>query len=107
MLASHVDDAAMYWLLLVLAMGITTLGLALGARRSCSAPDLRESTARLNGTADALAADLIAGLKARGVKRLFIDGLGGLRNALVYPAREPRFFGTSSFARSFAGSSRS
>ncbi len=47
----------------------------------------------INGTADALAADLIAGVKARGVKRLFIDGLGGLRNALVYPAREPRFFG--------------
>ena len=31
MLASHVDDAAMYWLLLVLAMGIATLGLALGS----------------------------------------------------------------------------
>ena len=31
MLASHVNDAAMYWLLLVLAMGIATLGLALGS----------------------------------------------------------------------------
>ena len=43
-------------------------------------------------TADALGADLIAGVKERGVKRLFVDGLGGFRNALVYPERERRFF---------------
>ena len=47
----------------------------------------------IDDTADALAADLIAGVKERGVKRLFIDGLGGFRNALVYPGREQRFFG--------------
>ena len=46
----------------------------------------------INGTADALAAELIARVKERGVRRLFVDGLGGFRNALVYPEREQRFF---------------
>ena len=46
----------------------------------------------IGGTADALAADLIAGVKGRSVKRLFIDGLGGFRNTLIYPEREQRFF---------------
>ena len=40
-----------------------------------------------------LPADLIAAVRKRGVQRLFIDGLSGFRNALVYPARQQRFFG--------------
>ncbi len=47
----------------------------------------------IHGTADALAEDLVARIKARGVKRLFVDGLAGFRNALVYPEREQQFFG--------------
>jgi circadian clock protein KaiC len=47
----------------------------------------------IDGTADALAAELIAAVRKRGVQRLFIDGLGGFRNALVYPERQQNFFG--------------
>jgi circadian clock protein KaiC len=46
----------------------------------------------LDGIADALAERILGSIRERGVRRLFIDGLGGLRESLVYPARSRRFF---------------
>ena len=37
--------------------------------------------------ADALAERILAAVKKRGVRRLFIDGLGGLKDGLIYPER--------------------
>jgi circadian clock protein KaiC len=45
-----------------------------------------------DGVADALAGRLLDTVRARGTKRLFIDGIGGFRDALVYPDRTRRFF---------------
>ena len=46
----------------------------------------------LSAIADALSEKLFAAVTERGVKRLFIDGLGGFRETLVYPERTTRFF---------------
>lgn len=42
--------------------------------------------------ADALATRLLSMIKARGVRRLFIDGWAGFEDALVYPERRDPFF---------------
>ncbi len=69
-------------------------GTASDLRRRVKAGDVEvQWSPPIDGTADALAAHLVARVKERGVKRLVIDGIGGLRNALVYPERERRFFG--------------
>ena len=41
----------------------------------------------LETLADALAERILAAVKKRGVRRLFIDGLGGLKDGLIYPER--------------------
>ena len=46
----------------------------------------------LDALADHLAEEILVAVRDRGVKRLFIDGIGGLRDALVYPDRTRRFF---------------
>jgi circadian clock protein KaiC len=46
----------------------------------------------LDALADALAERLLATVRARKVRRLFIDGLRGFEQSLVYPARSERFF---------------
>jgi circadian clock protein KaiC len=47
----------------------------------------------LDAMADALAEKVLAAVRERGVKRLFIDGLGGFKDSLIYPDRSRRFFG--------------
>jgi len=47
----------------------------------------------LDAVADALAERVLTAVRERGVKRLFIDGLGGFRDSLVYADRSRRFFG--------------
>ena len=46
----------------------------------------------LDSIADALAERLLEAVRARKVRRLFIDGLHGFKTSLVYPARAERFF---------------
>jgi circadian clock protein KaiC len=46
----------------------------------------------LGAIADAHAELIFANVRARGVRRLFIDGLGGFRDSLVYEDRTRRFF---------------
>jgi circadian clock protein KaiC len=46
----------------------------------------------LEGIADALAQKLIVAIRDRGVRRLFIDGVGGFKDTLVYAERSRRFF---------------
>ena len=43
--------------------------------------------------ADALAERLLAAIQARGFRRLFIDGLGALRDGVIYPERAGPFLG--------------
>jgi circadian clock protein KaiC len=47
----------------------------------------------LDAVADALADRVLTGVRERGIRRLFIDGLGGFRESLVYAGRSRRFFG--------------
>jgi circadian clock protein KaiC len=47
----------------------------------------------LDGIADAFAEKLVAHIRESGATRLFIDGMGGFRESLVYPDRSRRFFG--------------
>ncbi len=42
--------------------------------------------------ADGLAERLLATVRERGIRRLFIDGLGGFKDSLVYGGRSTRFF---------------
>jgi circadian clock protein KaiC len=42
--------------------------------------------------ADALAERMLAAIRARGVCRLFIDGIGAFKDSIVYPERTARFF---------------
>jgi circadian clock protein KaiC len=44
-------------------------------------------------TADAIAEKLLAAVRERKVRRLFIDGLDGFKDSLVYPGRTRPFFG--------------
>ena len=46
----------------------------------------------LDGVADAFAEKLFAAVHTGKVKRVFIDGLGGFEDTLVYPERSRRFF---------------
>ena len=46
----------------------------------------------LDAIADALAQKVLATVTRRRVRRLFIDGLGGFKDSLVYPERAGRFF---------------
>jgi len=46
----------------------------------------------LDAIADALAEKVLATVRERGVRRLFIDGLLGFQDSLVYPERAGRFF---------------
>jgi circadian clock protein KaiC len=47
---------------------------------------------------DELGQRLLAAVKARAVKRLFLDGIGALRHAFVYPERLPLFLNALSAA---------
>ena len=47
----------------------------------------------IDAIADALAEKLLAAVRQRRVRRLFIDGLGGLKDTLVHAERAKRFFG--------------
>src|SRR4029079_15048350 len=46
----------------------------------------------VEGDIDALAERLLAAVRRRGVRRLFIDGLNGFLEATEYPERLGRFF---------------
>jgi circadian clock protein KaiC len=68
------------------------IGISLSAYEASGLIDLTWCSPR-SSIADALAEKLLAAVKARGIRRVFIDGLGGFKDTLVYSARSRRFFG--------------
>jgi circadian clock protein KaiC len=67
------------------------IGLALTRNTKRGAIEL-EWHSPLDAIADALADRLVDSIRRRGIRRLFIDGLGGFRESLVYAERSSRFF---------------
>jgi circadian clock protein KaiC len=68
------------------------IGLDLASHMKSGVMDMMWQSPRAS-IADALAEKVLAAVRARGVRRLFIDGLDGFRDSLVYPERTRRFVG--------------
>lgn len=66
--------------------------LGLDLTNACQAGDLEIIwSLPLEGLIDSLATQMFANIEARGVTRLFIDGVEGLRDMVMHPGRAPTF----------------
>jgi circadian clock protein KaiC len=68
------------------------IGIGLGENMKTGLVDLMWRPP-LNVIADALAEEILVAIRKRGIRRLFIDGLGGFKESLIDAERSRRFFG--------------